>query len=110
MKNPTVHRDICGTPAGYRAHTKRVEERCQPCKEAWTVRCRKYTKPTPTLPTAAEVIAEIEWMLSLNQGSGYILKAIGYTGREDSLRARLQKWGRLDVYHRLIGDDYWAAA
>jgi hypothetical protein len=101
MKNPTVNRDICGTPAGYRAHTKRVEERCQPCKEAWTIRCRKYTKTAPTLPTAAEVIAEIEWMLSLNQGSGYILKAIGYTGREEQLRSRLQKWGRMDVYRRL---------
>jgi hypothetical protein len=101
MRNPTVYRDICGTELGYRTHTKRVEERCQPCKEAWTIRCRKYTKPAPTLPTVDEIVAEIEWMLSLNQGSGYILKAIGYTGREDSLRSRLQKWGRMDVYRRL---------
>ena len=110
MKNPTVHRDICGTPAGYRAHTKRVEERCQPCKEAWTIRCRQYTKPTPTLPTAAEVIAEIEWMLSLNQGSGYILKAIDYTGRENRLRDRLSRTGRIDLYNRLLGIDYQDAA
>jgi len=108
MKNPTVNRDICGTENGYRHHTKRVEITCQPCRTAWNDRCKKYL-PQPS-PKIDEVIAEIEWMRSLGQGSGYILKAIGYTGREESLRARLQKWGRLDVYHNLIGEEYWAAA
>jgi len=108
MKNPTVRREVCGTPAGYRAHRKRDEDRCQPCLTAWNDRCEKY-RPEPT-PKINEVIAEIEWMLSLNQGSGYILKAIGYTGREDSLRARLQKWGRLDLYRRLCMMEYEAAA
>jgi hypothetical protein len=99
MKNPTVYRDVCGTELGYRHHSKRTEVTCQPCRTAWNERCKKYT-PQPS-PKIAEVIAEIEWMLSLNQGSGYILKAIGYAGREEQLRSRLQKWGRMDVYRRL---------
>jgi len=110
MKNPTVYRDICGTENGYRHHSKRTEVTCQPCKTAWTDRCRKYTKTGTGKPTIDEVIVEIEHMLGIGQGSGYILKVIGYTGREEQLRSRLQKWGRLDVYRRLCMMEYEAAA
>jgi len=106
--NPTIIRPICGTDAGYRAHTKRVEERCQPCKTAWTERCKKYTHRTKM--TAQEIAEEIEWLLSLNQGEHYILRAIGYQGRERSLEARLRDHGLQDVARRLLFPDLDAAA
>lgn len=108
MRNPTVHRDICGTENGYRHHTKRTEHTCQPCRTAWNNRCKQYT-PEPS-PKIAEIIAELEWMLSLNQGTHYILKAINYVGREQQLRDRLGKHGRLDLYHRVVSGEYMAAA
>jgi len=61
MSVPATHRDTCGTPAGYRAHRRRGEERCQPCLTAWNERCEKY-RPEST-PKIAEVIEEIEWLL-----------------------------------------------
>lgn len=109
MRNPTVHRDICGTENGYRHHSRRTEEVCDPCKKAWSVRCKKYTPQRATL-SAPEVINEIEHLLSLSQGTAYILRAVNYAGRERQLRDRLQKHGRLDLYHRTVSEEYWAAA
>lgn len=108
MRNPAVYRDICGTENGYRHHSKRTEATCQPCRTAWNNRCKQYLPEPP--PKIAEIIHEVEWMLSLNQGTHYILTAIGYEGREKSLQARLQKHGRLDLYHRVISGEYTAAA
>ena len=99
MKNPTVARDICGTERGYRWHTKYNEERCQPCKAAWTERCKKYAPEYG--PSSKEVAAEIDWLLSLNQGQHYTIKAIGYVGREVSLKSRLLRAGRPDLATKL---------
>lgn len=109
MRNPTVHRDICGTENGYRHHSKRTEEVCQPCKTAWTERCKKYTPSRKTL-SFDELAAELEHLLALGQGAHYILKAINYAGREHSLRSRLYAHGRLDLYNRIITEEYMAAA
>ena len=35
-------RAACGTPAAYRAHFKRKETACQPCKEAWAKYRREH--------------------------------------------------------------------
>jgi hypothetical protein len=99
MSNPTVHRDICGTVPGYRLHRKNGEERCQPCKAAWTERCKKYA-PEPK-PTAEEVAAEIDWLLSLNQGKHYVINAVGYVGREHALKSRLMRASRPDLATKL---------
>lgn len=107
MKNPTIHRDTCGTEKGYRAHQRNKEERCQPCRTAWNNRCKKYTPEPP--PKAAEVIEEIEWLLKAHQGTHYILKAIGYTGREHSLKSRLEKHRRPDLARRLLNMEDQAA-
>lgn len=94
---PTVHRDTCGTEQGYRAHTKRGETRCQPCKTAWATRCRKYKPRQTAHPNANEVAAEIHHMLKLNQGHGYILTAIGYQGRLSALEKRMRDNGHKDL-------------
>jgi len=99
MKNPTVTRDICGTENGYRHHGKNNEDRCQPCKSAWTERCKKYA-PEPK-PTAKEVASEVDWLLSLNQGHHYIITALGYAGREHALKSRLLRGGRPDLATKL---------
>lgn len=107
MKVATIHRDTCGTPAGYRAHTKHNEERCEPCKKAWTERCKQYRPQTR--PSAQVLIEEIEWLLKAHQGQHYILKAIGYAGRESSLKSRLEKNHRTDLVHRLLNMEDQAA-
>lgn len=99
MKNPPVIRDICGTNTGYRRHGKHNEERCQPCKNAWTERCKKYAPEAG--PSAEEVAAEIDWLLSLNQGHHYTIRAVGYLGREVSLKSRLLRAGRPDLATQL---------
>ena len=93
--NPTVIRDTCGTVKGYRAHQTRKETRCQPCLTAWGERCKQYSPPAQ--PTADEVAAEIEWLLTLNQGHGRILQAIGYTGRLPALEKRMRQNGHPDL-------------
>jgi len=89
--NPTIHRPTCGTVPGYRSHQRNKEERCQPCKAAWGERCKQYAPPAQ--PTADEIAAEIEWLLTLNQGHGRILQAIGYTGRLPALEKRMRTNG-----------------
>jgi len=89
--NPTIHRDTCGTVAGYRAHQTRKETRCQPCLTAWRERCKQYAPPP--VPTADEIAEEIEWLLTLNQGHGRILQAIGYQGRLPALEKRMRTNG-----------------
>lgn len=109
MRNPTVHRDICGTENGYRKHGKRKEEPCQPCRAAWSIRCQKYN-PARTTLDITEFITELEHLTGLGQGTDYILKAVGYAGREKQLRDRLQKHGRVDLFHRVCSEEYWLAA
>jgi hypothetical protein len=101
MTRPTKHRDICGTVEGHRAHVKSKEARCQACADVWSI---------VSGPTTDELAAEIEWLLKLNQGSHYILNAIGYTGREKKLRDRLHKRGYGELAYRLLRMEDQAAA
>ena len=104
----TIIRPICGTPQGYSKHCRMNEPRCNECRDAQRLADneRKGTRPRVTIQEVAE---EIEHLLSLNQGYGYIISAIGYTGREGALEARLRRNGHADLYNRLAGD-YKAAA
>ena len=105
--NPTTRRDTCGTVQGYRAHQRNHEVRCTPCRTVWNERCKKY-RPEPR-PTSQVLIEEIEWLLKAHQGSHYILKAVGYTGRENTLRSRLEKHHRADLARRLLNMEDQAA-
>lgn len=98
---PTTHRDICGTPKGYRRHYKNGEERCRPCLDSYAEHCRER-RGLDAKMKPAETIAEIEWLLSLNQGEHYILKALGYTHNPASLERRLGRHGRHDLVRRLF--------
>ena len=108
MKNPATTRDICGTTRGYRKHCKMGELKCQPCRSAKTLHDNELRGTRPALKTD-ELVAEIEWMLQLNQGSGYILQAIGYAGKEATLDTRLQRNGHKDLSRRLLMMDRAAA-
>ena len=100
MKNETVERDTCGTWPGYRKHIRMNELTCPDCRAAATLHDNERRGTTPML-TANDLILEIEHLLSLNQGHGYILKAIGYTGKEKTLAKRLRANGRTDLMDRL---------
>ena len=101
MSNPTVYRDMCGTKQGFIRHKEMREHKCAPCREAYWASSPRMTTP--------EIIAEIEHMLGIGQGSGYILKAVEYAGRESRLRDRLSRAGRIDLYNRLCTMEYEAA-
>lgn len=101
----------CGTPAAYRRHHRDGEPPCDPCGNAF----REYRASlrraggVPKRAAITDLIEEIEWLLHLNQGSGYILQAIGYTGKEASLDTRLQRHGYKDLARRLLMMDRAAA-
>lgn len=101
MSNPAITRDICGTRPGYWKHGKMGELKCDECRQANTLH-RNELKGTRPMMSIDEVIAEIEWMLHLNQGSARILQAVGYVGRENSLATRLQRRGRGDLYRQAL--------
>lgn len=46
-KSPATVDERCGTYAGYKAHRKRNEELCLPCREAMREYRRKYSKSSP---------------------------------------------------------------
>jgi hypothetical protein len=99
-KPAPTNRDICGTRQGYRKHIRAGEQTCPDCRHAQRVHDNERLGTTPLLP-AADLIEEIEHLLSLNQGHGYILQAIGYTGKETNLAKRLRANGRPDLIGRL---------
>ena len=101
-------RDICGTDKGYRAHISRHEKTCDPCR-AFRKNKRNTQNGTRSRVTIEEVVTEIKWLLSLNQGTHYIIHALGYTGKEASLERRLQNNGRHDLAKRLIRPELVAA-
>lgn len=110
--NPPVTRPICGTVQGHSRHKKLGEQRCAPCKAAAATEQRKQRagiyKPKPA--EAAQYVAEeIRHMLALNQGHGYIIRAVGYQGREHSLERLLHRYGQRNLYARLMGDQSAAA-
>jgi hypothetical protein len=59
--------------------------------------------PTPDL------IEDITFLLNAGEGEQRILTATGYTGREQALKARLQKHGQTHLYHR-ITNNHWELA
>jgi hypothetical protein len=103
MRKPAKSRKQCGTAEGHRQHVKRDEQDCEPCAAAWVERLKEPRHSH--IPSAAEVAEEIEWMLKLNEGTGYILHAIGYTGRENALRTRLALHGYNATTSKLLGAD-----
>ena len=107
MSEPT--RPECGTDKGARIHTARHEKACEPCR-AFRRERRNTKAGTRSLVTAEEVIAEIEWFLSLNQGTHHIIKALGYVGKENSLERRLHHHGRGDLAKRLLRPELTEAA
>lgn len=46
-KSPATADDRCGTYAGYKAHRKRNEELCQPCRDAMNEYRREHIKSNP---------------------------------------------------------------
>jgi len=96
----------CGTPAAYKRHYKNGETPCEPCHEAHLKADETYRRAKGVQPTTAtlinDLIEDITFLLNAGEGEHHILKATGYTGREKSLQARLQKHGRLDLYNRVI--------
>jgi 5-methylcytosine-specific restriction endonuclease McrA len=46
-KSPATHDERCGTYAGYKAHRKRSEELCQPCRDAMNEYRREHIKNNP---------------------------------------------------------------
>jgi|LauGreDrversion4_2_1035121.scaffolds.fasta_scaffold1394952_1 5-methylcytosine-specific restriction endonuclease McrA len=46
-KSPATHDERCGTYAGYKAHRKRNEELCQPCRDAMNQYRREHIKNNP---------------------------------------------------------------
>ena len=107
--NPTTSRPECGTDKGIRLHTKHHEPGCEPCR-AYRRERRNAEAGTRARVTVEEVIAEIEWFLTLNQGTHHIINALGYTGKEASLERRLQNHGRHDLAKRLVRPELVAAA
>jgi hypothetical protein len=99
-------RPECGTMRGYRIHCKLNEPRCEPCRLARRV---DETGLDQQPMNADELVAEIEWLLRLNQGRGTIVHQLGYTGRETSLERRLQRAHRGDLIQALLRDDKAAA-
>lgn len=81
---------------------------CTPCRESRNAEQRERRRaaaPQGPPPGSDELIEEIRFMMSLRQGHAYILRAVGYTGREAALKNRLQRHGCLDVYNDLMGID-----
>lgn len=103
MTNPTVYRDVCGTAKGFFKHRNERETKCGPCKAAWVRHQRAY-KATPKQPriTTHEIAEEIRHLLSLGQGYGYIVPAVGYDSRLGSLEKRLRHHGYGDLYNALV--------
>lgn len=123
MTATTITREICGTHRGYYKHRKNGEPRCQPCKDAYAIHQQDYRTDRangvvrtvrtqvradgvrqPRISTP-EIVAEIRHLMSLGQGHAYILRAVGYAGREAVLKNRLQRPGYGDVYNELMGVD-----
>jgi|APGre2960657404_1045060.scaffolds.fasta_scaffold76739_2 hypothetical protein len=54
-------RSACGTPAAYRGHSKRKENPCQACKDAWAAYKKRYYKTKLAKPRvrAEKLKAEI---------------------------------------------------
>lgn len=103
MTNPTVYRDVCGTPKGYFAHRNNQETKCQPCRDAGAAQQRAYRAGVrrPQI-TTHELAAEVRHLLQLGQGYGYIVPAVGYAGRLGSLEKRLRRDGYGDLYNALV--------
>ena len=111
----------CGEPAGERAHRRRNERSCKPCRlasqEAENVRRRArragvmaapretwdYAGPKPSAKEA--FIAEIEYLIQCGEGWGAICAK--FRVKPQSLERRLMKHNRNDLADKIFGDVRW---
>jgi len=93
----------CGTRAAYKRHYKNGEPPCDPCVQANrdATNERNRANGTKTRTTIDDLIEDITFLLNCGEGEHAILKATGYTTHPHSLRDRLQRHGRLDLYNRI---------
>lgn len=101
MKTPPVHREVCGTAAGYNRHRRAGEQSCRPCTVAESDRKRRYRLANPARhperrPSATETAHELDFLLSCGQGWGPAMHAVGYTN-PNALARRLNRAGRHDL-------------
>ena len=86
----------CGTPAAYKRHLAHGEKACEPCnqarRDADNTRKRRNRPPTHAYPLTS-LVEDITFLLRCGEGEHAILKATGYHGRPDTLRARLNRYG-----------------
>lgn len=95
----------CGTVPAYRQHHRNGETPCQPCNEANNNKNRAGQRRTLT---TAELIAEIERLLSYGEGWGAILKASGLA--DDTFKQRMRRAGRRDLNERVFNMEGLVAA
>lgn len=111
----------CGEPAGHRAHRRRGERSCDPCRLANQAdenrrrRARRagikpaprevwdYAGPKPNRKEAFD--AEVEFMLMCGEGWGAICAKFGI--KPQSLERRLMAHKRNDLADKVFGDHRW---
>lgn len=99
----------CGTPGAYRRHLRHGEPIDQACAQAArdkTNNRRRDRRKTParayTTTPLQDLIENITFLLNAGEGTGRILQATGYTGREDALRERLRGHGHGHLATRIL--------
>ena len=77
-KPPPTDTGACGESRGYQRHRKRGEQACGPCLAAHSLDVvrRKHDPCPDPRPSMHEIAAEIDHLLYMRQGTGYILKAV----------------------------------
>lgn len=100
-------------PCGTRASFKRGC-RCEPCADASRAYTAGYRAKAGIRPrtsmTTQEIIHEIEFLLNAGEGTHRIITALGYLGKEQSLKSRLYRAGRTDLTNRILRMEEQAAA
>lgn len=102
MNTTPITGNSCGTTTGYNRHRRAGEPTCQPCKKAESERTRRARlartpgKSQEPRPTATETAEELDFLLSIGQGWGPAMHAVGYKN-PSSLARQLQRAGRNDL-------------
>jgi hypothetical protein len=99
----TVTPQPCGTRAAYKRHYAHGEAPCDPCIQANrdVTNERNRANGIQNRTTIDDLIEDIVFLLNCGEGEHAILKATGYLARPTSLRDRLQRHGRVDLYNRI---------
>src|SRR5438067_7811037 len=90
VKLPPTPTGACGERRGYQRHYRRGEEACPDCMDAWR------TRYPENKPKAHEIAEEVDHLISLGQGTYYILKATKQASA-DALARKLYRLGRHDL-------------